>query len=181
MSDISMDNSFKQCPQGHYYSADLDSCPYCGPMRCRNCGWENPIGRQRCEKCNAPLLNLKSQLEGISTESPSWPLPDNAMCYCSFPEDYRPIPEQRIQKHVMRLGRASDNDVVINDSTVSDQHVEIRKHYDGRITLRDLYSTHGTYVNGQDIELNEVELHHGDIVKVGDVIVPWEEYFSDEA
>lgn len=24
-------------------------------MRCRNCGWENPAGKQKCEKCNAPL------------------------------------------------------------------------------------------------------------------------------
>lgn len=24
-------------------------------MRCKNCGWENPEGRQNCEKCNTPL------------------------------------------------------------------------------------------------------------------------------
>lgn len=24
-------------------------------MRCNNCGWENPAGNQKCEKCNAPL------------------------------------------------------------------------------------------------------------------------------
>ncbi|MBR0531065.1 MAG: zinc ribbon domain-containing protein [Bacteroidales bacterium] len=24
-------------------------------MRCTNCGWENPEGAQRCEKCNSPL------------------------------------------------------------------------------------------------------------------------------
>ena len=24
-------------------------------MRCNNCGWENPDGAQRCEKCNSPL------------------------------------------------------------------------------------------------------------------------------
>lgn len=24
-------------------------------MRCNNCGWENPDGSQKCEKCNAPL------------------------------------------------------------------------------------------------------------------------------
>lgn len=26
---------FKSCPNGHYYSANLDSCPYCGPVRCK--------------------------------------------------------------------------------------------------------------------------------------------------
>ena len=25
-------------------------------MRCTNCGWENPEGAQRCEKCNSPLV-----------------------------------------------------------------------------------------------------------------------------
>ena len=24
-------------------------------MRCNNCGWDNPSGQTRCEKCNAPL------------------------------------------------------------------------------------------------------------------------------
>ena len=24
-------------------------------MRCKNCGWDNPVGRSRCEKCNVPL------------------------------------------------------------------------------------------------------------------------------
>ncbi|WP_206422498.1 zinc-ribbon domain-containing protein, partial [Barnesiella sp. An22] len=24
-------------------------------MRCKNCGWENPAGKSKCEKCNAPL------------------------------------------------------------------------------------------------------------------------------
>lgn len=25
-------------------------------MRCKNCGWENPAGKSKCEKCNAPLI-----------------------------------------------------------------------------------------------------------------------------
>lgn len=27
-------------------------------MRCTNCGWENPDGAQRCEKCNSPLAEV---------------------------------------------------------------------------------------------------------------------------
>ena len=27
-------------------------------MRCNNCGWENPEGAQRCEKCNSPLAGV---------------------------------------------------------------------------------------------------------------------------
>ncbi|MDR2971631.1 MAG: zinc-ribbon domain-containing protein [Bacteroidales bacterium] len=25
-------------------------------MRCKNCGWDNPAGNAKCEKCNAPLI-----------------------------------------------------------------------------------------------------------------------------
>lgn len=31
-------------------------------MRCKNCGWENPANKQKCEKCNAPLSG--SMIEG---------------------------------------------------------------------------------------------------------------------
>jgi len=30
-------------------------------MRCNNCGWDNPDGSTRCEKCNAPLQGGTSQ------------------------------------------------------------------------------------------------------------------------
>ena len=80
----------------------------------------------------------------------------------------------------MRVGRASDNDVVIDYPMASTHHMEIRKLSDGRIVIRDLMSSHGTFVNGQDIDLNVVELHHGDIVQIGDVTVSWEDYFMDE-
>lgn len=34
-------------------------------MRCNNCGWENPAGNQKCEKCNAPLSG--SMISGNDT------------------------------------------------------------------------------------------------------------------
>lgn len=187
-------NKFTQCPYGHYYSADLDSCPYCKSnstlLRCHICGWKNPIGSQTCEKCNTPLL--KSQLEDISKEPPLWAPTDNAMCYGSFPQDWpdnntieiidddTAVKKQSTRRDVLRFGRANDNDVVINGRTVSYHHMEIRKHYDGRIVLRDLMSSHGTFVNDKDIEDKPYELHRGDIVKMGDVTVSWEDYFIDE-
>ena len=29
-------------------------------MRCRNCGWDNPDGNVKCEKCNAPMSDIKA-------------------------------------------------------------------------------------------------------------------------
>ena len=31
-------------------------------MRCKNCGWNNPAGNEKCEKCNAPLAG--SMIDG---------------------------------------------------------------------------------------------------------------------
>ena len=31
-------------------------------MRCENCGWENPQGSRKCEKCNSPLINYNQTI-----------------------------------------------------------------------------------------------------------------------
>lgn len=35
-------------------------------MRCKNCGWENPAGKLKCEKCNAPLNGSMIDQEDLS-------------------------------------------------------------------------------------------------------------------
>lgn len=34
-------------------------------MRCKNCGWENPTGKSKCEKCNAPLSGSMIDRESV--------------------------------------------------------------------------------------------------------------------
>ena len=82
-------------------------------------------------------------------------------------------------KKVVRFGTYIDNDVVINDCAVSRNHVQISSDKEGRLTILDLQSTNGTYVNGQRIG-GEVELHHGDTVKIGNTILDWEDHFPTE-
>lgn len=36
-------------------------------MRCNQCGWENPDGSQKCEKCNAPLQGGAQKIDVHST------------------------------------------------------------------------------------------------------------------
>lgn len=45
---------------------------------------------------------------------------------------------------VVNIGRNPENDVVIKDSTVGRQHVQIIQHEDGHYTVVDLGSTNGT-------------------------------------
>ena len=47
-------------------------------MRCQFCGWDNPQGKETCEKCNKPLTG------NVSTESQS-----------AYDQDYKDRPTDR--------------------------------------------------------------------------------------
>jgi ABC-type multidrug transport system ATPase subunit len=50
---------------------------------------------------------------------------------------------------LVRIGRADDNDIVIDDLMVSRYHAELRSRPDGSSEIIDLDSLNGTYVNGE--------------------------------
>jgi len=66
---------------------------------------------------------------------------------------------------VVRIGRSSDNDVVINDFLVSRHHAELRSDAGQGWRLIDLNSHNGTFVNGQRVI--SAPLSEGDIVTLG--------------
>lgn len=63
------------------------------------------------------------------------------------------------------VGRHEESDIVLDDVSVSRHHAILTRTASGRITLRDLNSLNGTYVNGVRVE--EVVLHSADEVLVG--------------
>ncbi|MFT5431778.1 MAG: pSer/pThr/pTyr-binding forkhead associated (FHA) protein [Myxococcota bacterium] len=71
-----------------------------------------------------------------------------------------------VQTHV-RLGRRPDNDVAmaLEDGRTSGRHAEITQS-DGRVLLRDVGSTNGTFVDGSRIE-GSVELASGQRIELG--------------
>ncbi|MFJ3583647.1 FHA domain-containing protein [Streptomyces sp. NPDC090127] len=70
--------------------------------------------------------------------------------------------------HVMRIGRALENELVVSDLQVSRNHAEFHATPDGRFEIRDLGSHNGTYVNGQPITKGgSVLIGPNDIVGVG--------------
>ena len=55
-------------------------------MRCNNCGWDNPSGQTRCEKCNAPLES-EVHTPQAPVERPASPnIPRSRRCpVCDYP------------------------------------------------------------------------------------------------
>lgn len=76
------------------------------------------------------------------------------------PTTVRPLPARTV-----RIGRAADNDLVIDDLVVSRRHAELRVLADGTYEIVDLGSHNGTYLNGQPV--GRAPVTPGDIVGVG--------------
>lgn len=76
---------------------------------------------------------------------------------------------------IIVIGRDTDNDIVINDPHISRHHLQLVKDDNGSISIIDLDSTNGVFVNGQKIA-GETKLQPSDIVTIGSITVPWIEY-----
>jgi pSer/pThr/pTyr-binding forkhead associated (FHA) protein len=70
-----------------------------------------------------------------------------------------------ITKITTCIGRALDNDIVIEDPRASRYHAQIAIR-GGRVYLKDLQSSNGTLVNDEPIE--EFVLVNGDLICIGD-------------
>ncbi len=71
---------------------------------------------------------------------------------------------------ILRAGRLGSLEIVLDDSSVSRRHAEVR-HSDDGWHVRDLESTNGTYVNGVRIGPGEQPIKARDIVQFGKVAV----------
>ena len=81
---------------------------------------------------------------------------------------------------LLHIGRATTNDIVISDQTVSRVHAQLIVDDLGHATLIDLSSANGTFVNGKRIT-EQRKLDPSDIVKVGEYLLPWRNYLREEA
>lgn len=72
----------------------------------------------------------------------------------------------------MSIGRSTDNDIQLDDSTVSANHAWLEFHpaddeaqKQSYYRLIDLKSTNGSFVN--ETKVTEQDLHHNDVVRIG--------------
>ncbi len=78
---------------------------------------------------------------------------------------------------VITIGRNSENNIVINDAKVSRTHLQLVQNDNGVCSVVDLNSVNGTFVNGQKIS-GEVRLQPHDVIRIGNTILPWQEYIK---
>jgi len=74
----------------------------------------------------------------------------------------------RVESRGLKVGRGKQNDVIVPDHFTSIEHARFRMRR-GTLTIEDLGSTNGTYVNGERID-TPVDLVVGDYVKIGSII-----------
>jgi len=115
-------------------------------MTCEACGHANPPQALSCEQCQEKLYHAKLRVDGQT--------------YFLFPGKYR-------------IGRCPDNEIVIEDDSVSRFHCEI-EFQNGAFIVRDLGSKNGSLLN--DGHFTVRRLHDLDCLQLGNVVL----HFYDE-
>jgi hypothetical protein len=72
----------------------------------------------------------------------------------------------------LSVGRVADNELSLNDTSVSKIHAALTMNAQGTLLVADTGSTNGTYINGRRISYGEArQIEDGDVVSFGDVEV----------
>jgi len=82
-----------------------------------------------------------------------------------------------LDKQIVSIGRQLQNDIVLDEPSVSRQHAQIRWRF-GRFTLNDLGSSAGTFVNREQIQ--EIVLQAGDVILLGNAALIYGEDTFDK-
>jgi ABC transport system ATP-binding/permease protein len=78
----------------------------------------------------------------------------------------QPSAIMQLPQRVLRIGRATDNEIVVSDLSVSRYHAELRRDSRRGYEIVDLSSHNGTYVNGQRITTS-APVTEADIISIG--------------
>jgi len=72
----------------------------------------------------------------------------------------------------LSVGRVADNELTLNDASVSKIHAALTMNQQGTLLVADTGSTNGTFINGRRISYGEArQIEVGDVVGFGDVEV----------
>jgi hypothetical protein len=141
---------------------------------CPECGFQNPEAANYCSKCGALLVKEDVGAETTQTYTPDemadedGPLDDIA---AEGPALVVRSGGGRAGEHFIpqnertTIGRSPDNDIFLDDVTVSRKHAVLLQS-EGEFRIEDLGSLNGTFVNRRRID-SPARLQSGDEVQIG--------------
>jgi hypothetical protein len=141
---------------------------------CPECGFQNPESANYCSKCGALLVKDEVGAETTQTYTPE-----------EIADEEGPLDEiaaegpalvvrsggGRAGEHFIpqgdrtTIGRSPDNDIFLDDVTVSRKHAVVLQS-GGELRIEDLGSLNGTFVNRRRIDA-ATRLESGDEVQIG--------------
>ena len=141
---------------------------------CPECGFQNPEAANYCSKCGALLVKDEGGAETTQTYTPE-----------EITDEEGPLDEiaaegpalvvrsggGRAGEHFIpqgdrtTIGRSPDNDIFLDDVTVSRKHAVVLQS-GGELRIEDLGSLNGTFVNRRRIDA-ATRLESGDEVQIG--------------
>jgi hypothetical protein len=141
---------------------------------CPECGFQNPESANYCSKCGALLVKDEGGAETTQTYTPE-----------EIADEEGPLDEiaaegpalvvrsggGRAGEHFIpqgdrtTIGRSPDNDIFLDDVTVSRKHAVVLQS-GGELRIEDLGSLNGTFVNRRRIDA-ATRLESGDEVQIG--------------
>jgi len=144
---------------------------------CNQCGHHNPADARFCSSCGAPLSLAPDTTVTIPRVDPLQEVPGEEQLLVSLAD----VPEgtgvlvvrsgsqagQRfpLEGQITRLGRSTENEISLDDITVSRHHADIEA-AGGSFRVRDAGSLNGTYLNLERID-GDAALGNGDEIQVG--------------
>ena len=111
---------------------------------------------------------------GVAIPGAAPPMPDiEVIARVTLPAGTREVPLLfKPGGRRLNVGRAADNELTLNDASVSKIHAALLMTGEGTLLVADTGSTNGTYLNGRRISYGESRLiEDGDVVGFGDVEV----------
>lgn len=194
-----MDGEFKKCPNGHYYLANLGSCPHCKKTGLGTSA--NPTSMKTQIYDDGSGFQPTSTMGGTKTKFGNETVPMGGPASV----DTRPAPQSPNNRTVFGdgsdvssgyrttrklvgwlvsysldkmgvdfklyegrniIGRDMDCNITVNDGMVSGKHA-VLLYRANKYSITDSQSSHGTFVNGEDIDLDPRYLSDGDTIKIG--------------
>ncbi|MDR1813334.1 MAG: FHA domain-containing protein [Tannerella sp.] len=189
-----MNKNFKKCPNGHYYQQELQSCPFCknpvaggSDVKTRiieTSGVVDPKGKTEVYTADAgktrvivePVASKVQNkthfvdppgTDGASNDKATY-RPERMLVGWLVTFSYDRLgADFRLFEGRNEIGRDIECSITVPDKTMSGRHATILFR-NGKFLIKDELSSHGTFVNQEDIEQLTVELNDNDVIRMGE-------------